>query len=163
MITSASRIRRIAVILALACWALTVTPYTTQTASAQETAKQKGHLECWVKCCWEIGCKWVSGAGSVARKADQGAQITVNNGQLIAEFKPAGEQRVFEVKQETKLDAETAEVMGFGEITLLPGQYPLTRLENGRAKVAIKVKTAAAKGNVKAGYNLKEGKGKSKN
>jgi hypothetical protein len=107
--------------------------------------KQKGHLECWVKCCWEIGCKWVSGNASTARLADPGAQIAISGGQLLAEFKPTGAQKVYEVRQETKLDAQTVEALGFKEITLLPGQYPLTPLGNGRVKVAIKIRAVKGK------------------
>lgn len=138
--------RRIVATLLLVGWALAGVSYTPSTARAQEAMKQKGRIECYVKCCpLEIGCKWVSGNTSATRLADPGAQITVNGGQLLAEFKPTGAQKVYEVKQETKLDAQTAEALGFKEITLLPGQYPLNLLGNGRAKVAIKVRTVAAK------------------
>jgi hypothetical protein len=133
--------------------------YTSENAVAQETAKQKGRIECWVKCCpWEVGCRWSPGGSSATRQAAPGAQIKVSGGQMTAEFKPTGEQKVFEVKQETKLDAQTADAPGFKEITMLPGQYPVTKLGNGMAKVTIKVRTLA-----KAGYDLKENKGQSKN
>lgn len=125
---------------------------------AQETDKQKGRIECWVRCCpWEIGCRWNS--SSSARKADSGAEVRVTGGQLLAEFKPTGEEKVFEVDKETKLDAQTADALGYKEITLKPGKYAITRLENGKAKVAVRVKAIP-----KEGRDLKENKGnKSKN
>lgn len=130
--------------------------YTTENAAAQETAKQR--IDCWVKCCpWEIGCKWSPAGSSAARKADSGAQVMITGKLLVAEFKPTSDQKIFEVKQETKLDAETAEALGFKEVTMMPGQYPITKLENGKAKVTIKVKT------VPKGYDLKDNKAKSKN
>ncbi|MGE0132583.1 MAG: hypothetical protein AB7U82_31245 [Blastocatellales bacterium] len=135
--------------------------YTTEDAVAQETMKQKVCIECWIKCCpLNIGCQgYPCGPNSsAARKADSGAQITVTGKLLVAEFKPTGDQKIFEVKQETKLDAETASALGYKEITMLPGQYPVTKLDNGKAKVTIKVKTLP-----KTGYDLKENKGKSKN
>jgi hypothetical protein len=104
----------------------------------------------------EIGCRW--SPASAARKADSGAQVIVTGKLLVAEFKPAGDQKVFEVKQETKLDAQTADALGFKEITMLPGQYPITRLEKGMAKVEIRVKPIP-----KSAYDLKENKEKSKN
>ncbi|MBI1761219.1 MAG: hypothetical protein HYR56_07255 [Acidobacteria bacterium] len=141
-----SHLRSSAATLVLVGWALLGASSPPSIARAQEAMKQKGHIECYIKCCpIEIGCKWVSGSASATRLADPGAQITVNGRQLLAEFKPTAAQKVYEVKQETKLDAQTAEALGFKEITLLPGQYPLTQLGNGRAKVAIKVRTAGAK------------------
>lgn len=146
-----SRLRRIAATLALIGWAWLGVSYPLPAARAQEAMKQKpmkqkGRIECYIKCCpLEIGCKWVTGSASATRLADPGAQITVSGGQLLAEFKPTGMQKVYEIKQETKLDAQTVEALGFKEITLLPGQYPLTPLGNGRAQVAIKVRTAGAK------------------
>lgn len=119
-----------------------------------EAAKQR--IECWVKCCWEIGCRW--GSASAARKADTDAQVIVTGKLLAAEFKPTGDQKTFEVKQETKLDAETASALGFKEVTMMPGQYPITKLDSGKAKVTIKVKTLP-----KTGYDLKENKGKAIN
>lgn len=125
---------------------------------AQETDKQKGRIECWVRCCpWEIGCRWNS--SSSANRADAGAQVTVTGKLLIAEFKPTTDQMIFEVKRETKLDARTAEALGYKEITMLAGQYPITKLKNGNAKVTIKVKTLV----LKAGHDLKENKNKPKN
>jgi hypothetical protein len=129
--------------------------YTAENAVAQENAKQK--IDCWVKCCpLEIGCRW--SPASAARKADSGAQVMVTGKLLVAEFKPTGDQKIFEVKQETKLDAETADALGFKEITMMPGQYPVTKLDNGKAKVTINVKTLP-----KMGYDLKGNKDKGKN
>jgi hypothetical protein len=111
--------------------------------NAQDTAKQK--IKCWVKCCpLEIGCQFNS--ARTASKTEPNADITVAGDQLVADFKPTGDQKVYEVKAETKLDASTAEALGFKEITLLPGQYAIAPLRNGRAKVSIKVRTVAAKG-----------------
>jgi hypothetical protein len=141
--------------------ALTGAIYTPGNAAGQETMKQKICVECWIKCCpLNIGCQgYPCGSNSsVARKDGSGADVKVSDGQLIAEFKPTGEQKVFEVKQETKLDAQTADALGYKEITMLPGQYPVSKLENGKAKVTIKVKTIPKKG-----YDIKENKGKSKN
>lgn len=134
--------------------------YTTENAAAQETMKQKMCIECWVKCCpFQIGCKGYpcDPNSSVARKADSGAQVMITGKLLVAEFKPTDDQKTFEVKQETKLDAETAEALGFKEVTMMPGQYPITKLENGKAKVTIRVKTLSK------GYDLKDNKAKSKN
>jgi hypothetical protein len=146
------RVCCVAALVALPDWT-----HTTQNAVAQETAKQR--IECWFKCPpLEVGCRWDSARSSAASKANGGARIIVTGKLLVAEFKPTGDQKILEVKQETKLDAETAEALGFKEITMLPGQYPITKLEKGMAKVEIRVKPIP-----KLGYDLKENKGKSKN
>lgn len=112
-------------------------------AAVQSNAKPKGKIKCWVECCpLQIGCTWEM---SAARGKPPNADITVKDGLLTADFKPTGDQKVYEVKQETRLDAKTAESLGFKEITLLPGQYPVTALRNGLARVSIKVRTVPAR------------------
>ena len=109
--------------------------------------KQKGKIRCWIECCpLKITCEFDFGSNanaSAARRNAPSADIVVRGDQLIAEFKPTGDQKAYDVKAETKLDAKTAEALGFKEITLLPGQYPL-KMGNGMAKVSIKVRTVAA-------------------
>lgn len=119
--------------------------YTETAADAQEAMRPKGKIRCWIECCpLKISCEFDIGAYSAARRGVPNASIVVRGNQLIAEFKRADEQKIYDVKSEMKLDAKTAEALGFKEIMLLPGQYPLTSMANDMVKVSIKVRTVAA-------------------
>jgi hypothetical protein len=128
--------------LAVAACFLLASVINTPRAAVQSNARPKGKINCWIKCCpLEIGCTWELSAARGKPPAD----ITVKDGMLTADFKSSSDQKAYEVKQETKLDAKTAESLGFTEITLLPGQYPVTTLRSGLARVAIKVRTVPAR------------------
>ena len=128
--------------LAVAACFLLASVINTPRAAVQSDARQKGKINCWIKCCpLEIGCTWDLSAA----RGKPPAAISVKDGILTADFKATSDQKAYEVKQETKLDAQTAESLGFKEITLLPGQYPLTALRNGLTRMAIKVRTVPAK------------------
>ncbi len=130
-------------ILTASCAVLVCALIFLKPANTQETMKPKGKIRCWVKCCpLEIGCEFDTGSSGARRNAPS-ADIVIKGDQLIAEFKPTNDQTSYEVKAEMNLDAKTAEALGFKEITLLPGKYPLTKIANGMAKVSIKVKTIA--------------------
>ena len=110
---------------------------------AQQTMKQKpGHLECWIQCCpLKIECKWAPNTATARRSAPQ-TQVTVNSKQMTVEFTPKDDKKVYEVTQATKLDAQTAEALGYKEITVLPGKYPLTPLANGRMRILMSTTVA---------------------
>jgi hypothetical protein len=128
--------------IAIAACFLLACAFDASRAAVQSNARPKGKINCWIKCCpLEIGCTWDLSAARGKPPAD----ITVKDGSLTADFKPTGDQKVYDVKQETRLDAKTAEALGFKEITLLPGQYPVTTLRNGLARVTIKVKAVPVK------------------
>lgn len=115
-------------------------------AAIKAEAKPRPKLKCYVRCCpIAIGCEITVGDGTQfqasTRQRAPNSEMTIKDGRLIIELRSPGEQNPYVINAETKLDPKTAQSLGFQDVTLLPGRYPLVPMKGGMARVSIKVRT----------------------
>lgn len=108
------------------------------------TAQAKAKVRVIARCCPLVVIIIISG-GANARLGAPNGEATLEGNRLTLQLNSSGNQKEYLVDKETKLDDESAKALGYSEVILLPGKYPLRPLKGGKFEVTINARTKPLK------------------